>query len=158
MASANKTTARKHPEWLSRQWEKKRQLTAARVEQAVQALKSDGGRVSYAAIREQVHSLCGVWISANTIKRNDLAYRLYLANRLPPRARHLPEPLLTRLVESVSAEERRCIQSKVSRLRRDSKDELIAKLVSLERTVAKQKVTENALRGEIIRLATGGAA
>jgi hypothetical protein len=158
MASANKTTVRKHPEWLSPQWEKKRQLTATRVEQAVRALKNDGGVVSYAAIRERVHSLSGVWISANTIKRNDLAYRVYLTNRCPPRIRSLPEPLLTRLVESVPAEDRRSIESKVSRLRRDSKDALIAKLVSLERTVAKQKVTENALRGEIIRLATGGAA
>ena len=158
MALANKTAARKHPEWLSPQWEKKRQLTAARVEQAVQALKNDGGAVSYAAIRERVHSLSGAWISANTIKRNDLAYRVYLANRCSPRIRSLPEPLLKRLVESVPAAERRSIQSKVSRLRRDSKDALIAKLVSLERIVAKQKLTENALREEVIRLATGRTA
>lgn len=158
MALANKTAARKHPEWLSPQWEKKRQLTAARVEQAVQALKNDGGAVSYAAIRERVHSLSGVWISANTIKRNDLAYRVYLANRCSSRIRSLPEPLLKRLVESVPAEERRSIQSKVSRLRRDSKDALIAKLVSLERIVAKQKLTENALREEVIRLASGRTA
>jgi hypothetical protein len=158
MALATKPAVRKRPEWLSPQWEKKRQLTAARVEQAVQTLKSDGGVVSYAAIRERIHSLSGLWISANTIKRNDLAYGFYLANRRAPRLRHLPEPLLTRLVESVSAEERRCIQSKVSRLRRDSKDALIAKLVSLERTIAKQKLTENALREEVIRLATGGTA
>lgn len=158
MALANKVAARKHPEWLSPQWEKKRQLTAARVEQAVQALKNDGGVVSYATIRERVHSLSGVWISANTIKRNDLAYRVYLANRCSPRICSLPEPLLTRLVESMPAEERRSIQSKVSRLRRDSKDALIAKLVSLERIVAKQKLTENALREEVIRLATGRTA
>ena len=158
MALANKTAARKHPEWLSPQWEKKRQLTAARVEQAVQALKNDGGAVSYAAIRERVHSLSGVWISANTIKRNDLAYGIYLANRRSPRIRGLPEPLLTRLVESVPAEERRSIQSKISRLRRDSKDALIAKLVSLERIVAKQKLTENALREEVIRLSTSRTA
>jgi hypothetical protein len=46
------------------------------------------------------------------------------------------------------------MQSKVSRLRRDSKDALIAKVVSLERMVAKQKLTENALREEVIRLST----
>ena len=154
MALANRKAPRKHPDWLSSQWEKKRHLTAARVEQAVQALKNDGGAVSYAAIRERVHSLSGVWMSANTIKRNDLAYGIYLANRRSPKIRSLPEPLLTRLVESVPAEERRSMQSKVSRLRRDSKDALIAKLVSLERIVAKQKLTENALREEVIRLST----
>ncbi len=68
MALVNNAAAgRKSPEWLSPQWEKKKQLTAARVEEAVQALKGDGGVVSYAAIRERVHSLSGVWISANTI-------------------------------------------------------------------------------------------
>jgi hypothetical protein len=158
MALANRTAIRKHPEWLSPQWEKKRQLTAARVEEAVQALKGGGGVVSYASIRERIHSLSGVWISANTIKRNDLAYQIYLANRRPPRNRCLQEPLLARLVEAVPREERRCIQSKVSRLRRDSKDTLIAKLVSLERAVEKQKLAENALRDEVIRLATGGTA
>lgn len=158
MVPANKTSVRKHPDWLSSQWEKKRQLTAARVEQAVKALKNDGEVVSYAAIRERVHSISGVWISANTIKRNDLAYRVYLANRCPPRIRHLPEPLLTRLFVGVSAEDRRSIQSKVSRLRRDSKDALIAKLVSLERIVAKQKLAENALREEVIRLSASRTA
>ena len=159
MAPVNKTAVRrKQPEWLSPQWEKKRQITAARVEEAVQALKRDGDVVSYASIRERVHSLSGVWISANTIKRNDLAYQIYLANRRPPRIPCLPEPLLMRLVEGVPAEERRCIQSKVSRLRRESKDMLIAKLVFLERNVAKQNLAENALRDEVIRLATGGTA
>jgi hypothetical protein len=157
MALANNAAAgRKSPEWLSPQWEKKKQLTAARVEEAVQALKGDGGVVSYAAIRERVHSLSGVWISANTIKRNDLAYQIYLANRRPPRIRCVQEPLLTRLVEGAPEEERRRIQSKVSRLRRESKDTLIARLVSLERTAAKQKLAENALREEVIRLATAG--
>jgi hypothetical protein len=158
MAIAGKAAVRKHPEWLSTQWENKKQLTAARVEQAVEVLKNDGRMVSYAAIRERVHSLSGVWISANTIKRNDLAYKIYLANRCPPRIRRLPEPRLTRLIESVPAEERRCIQSKVSRLRREPKDALIAKLVYLERTVAKQKLAENALREEVIRLVTGRTA
>jgi hypothetical protein len=48
--------------------------------------------------------------------------------------------------------ERRAIQSKVSRLRREPKDALIAKLLLLDQTVGKQKRAENTLREEIIRL------
>lgn len=158
MALVNETAARrKQPEWLRPQWEKKKQITVARVAEAVQALKRDGDVTSYASIRERVHSLSGVWISANTIKRNDSAYQIYLANRRPPKLRCLPEPLLTRLAEGVPAGERRSIQSRVSRLRRESKDTLIAKLVFLERKVAKQKLAENVLRDEVIRLASGAA-
>ena len=47
------------------------------------------------------------------------------------------------------------MQSKVSRLRREPKDALIAKLVSLERMVAKQRDAENRLREEILRLSAG---
>lgn len=95
MVPVNKTAVRrKQPEWLGPRWEKKKQITATRVDEAVQALKRDGDVVSYASIRERVHSLSGVWISANTIKRNDLAYQIYLANRRPPRIPCLPNHFL----------------------------------------------------------------
>ena len=118
----------------------------------MEELRCEDRAVTYASIREKVHALCGAWISSNTIKRNDLAYPIYLEHRRPPRARPRREPLLTRLLAGVPAGERRAAQSKVSRLRRESKDALIAKFVLLEQAVAKQKRAENALREEIIRL------
>jgi len=77
---------------------------------------------------------------------------LYLANRQKPRAASLPPLALRELVENASAEERRSLQSKISRLRRERKDSLVAKLVSLERAVARQREVENRLREEILRL------
>jgi len=100
--------------------------------------------------------LYGLSISPNTIKRNELACRLYLANRRSPKRRQLREPLLIELINSTSDLEKRSLRSKTSRLRRESKDSLIARLISLERTVTKQKTTENLLREEILRLAQAG--
>jgi hypothetical protein len=143
---------RPSPEWLRPQWEQKKRETAARVAAAVKALRGEGQPVTYASIREKVHALSGLRISANTIKRNDLAYPIYMEHRRPPKSRHRREPLLMRLVAAVPGDERRAAQSKVARLRREPKDALIAKLILLDQTVAKQKRAENALREEIIRL------
>jgi hypothetical protein len=143
---------RPSPEWLRSQWEKKKRETAARVAAAVEVLRRENRAVTYASIREKIHALCGVWISANTIKRNDLAYSLYTEHRQTLGAQRRREPLLRRLLEGLPEGERRSIVSKVSRLRREPKDALIAKLILLDQTVAKQKRAENALREEIIRL------
>jgi hypothetical protein len=62
-----------------------------------------------------------------------------------------------RLLAAVPGGERRAVQSKIARLRREPKDPLIAKLIFLDQTVAKQKRAENALREEIIRLHQGKA-
>jgi len=48
--------------------------------------------------------------------------------------------------------ERDQLASKISRLRRKSKDTLIAKLITLERRVRRQTEVENRLREEVIRL------
>ena len=101
--------------------------------------------------------LYGLSISPNTIKTNELACRLYLGNRRSPKRRQLREPLLIELINSTSDLEKRSLRSKTSRLRRESKDSLIARLISLERTVTKQKVAENLLREEILRLAQAGS-
>jgi hypothetical protein len=108
--------------------------------------------VTFESIREVVRSLHGVSISANTIKRNELAYQIYSAHRQKPKVARLPEPALRELVANAAAEERRSLQSKISRLRREPKDALVAKLVSLERAAAKQRDVENRLREEILRL------
>jgi hypothetical protein len=139
-------TERPSPEWLRPRWEEKKRETAARVATAVEALGRENLAVTYASIREKVHALCGVWISTNTIKRNDLAYPIYSKYRQPLKAKPMREPLLSRLLAGVPEIERRAVQSKASRLRREPKDALIAKLILLDQTVAKQKRAENALR------------
>ncbi len=152
MALANNKAERPSPEWLRSRWEQKKRDTAARVAAAVKALRGEGQAVTYASIREKVHVLSGLWISANTIKRNDLAYPIYMEHRRPPKSSRRREPLLMRLLAAVPGGERRAIQSKVARLRREPKDALIAKLILLDQTVAKQKRAENTLREEILRL------
>lgn len=146
-----------HPDWLQPRWERQKRDTATRVEAAVSALQKDGSQVTYASICKRVNSLFGLSISPNTIKRNELAYRIYLANRRPSRKKQFREPLLLQLIDSAVDQEKRSLQSRSVRLRRESKDSLIARLISLERTVTRQKNAENLLREEILRLAQAGA-
>jgi hypothetical protein len=122
---------RPSPEWLRSQWEKKKRETAVRVATAVEVLHRENRAVTYASIREKIHALCRVWISANTIKRNDLADSLYTEHLQTLGAQRRREPLLRRLLDGLPEGERRPIVSKVSRLRREPKDALIAKLILL---------------------------
>lgn len=145
-------TERPVPEWLRPRWEHKKRETATRVAAAIEVLGREDRPVTYASIREQVHALFGVWISTNTIKRNDLAYSIYMDHRQPSKGRPSRRPLLTQLLGSVPEGERRAVQSKAARLRREPKDALIAKLILLDQAVVRQKRAENALREEILRL------
>ena len=145
-----------HPGWLQPRWDRQKRDTATRVEAAVSALQKDRAEVTYASICKRVSILFGLSISPNTIKRNELAYRVYLASRRPPRRKQLRESALMELVDSASGLEKRSVWSKTARLRRESKDSLIARLISLERTVRQQKSAENLLREEILRLAQAG--
>ena len=74
------TSNGKVPEWLRSRWERTKCETAARVRAAVDQLQKQGRDVTFESIREAIRSLHGVSISANTIKRNELAYKVYLAN------------------------------------------------------------------------------
>lgn len=142
----------KVPEWLRSRWERTKGETAARVQAAVDQLRERGRGVTFESIRETIRSIYGMSISANTIKRNEIAYQIYSAHRQKPRVASLPEPALRALLASASAGERRGLQSKISRLRREPKDSLVAKLVCLERAVTKQRDIDNRLREEILRL------
>lgn len=66
------------------------------------------------------------------------------------KARARREPLLRRLLENVPEGESRVVQSKATRLRRELKDALIAKLILLDQTVAKRKHAENVLRNVLV--------
>ena len=61
------------------------------------------------------------------------------------------------LINNASEQEKKSLSAKTLRLRRESKDSLIARLISLESTVTKQRIAENLLREEILRLAQAGS-
>ncbi len=142
----------KVPEWLRARWERTKSETAARVQSAVDQLRERGRGVTFESIRETIRSMHGVSISSNTIKRNELAYQIYSAHRQRPKMASLPQPALRALVANTSDKDRRGLQSKISRLRREPKDSLVAKVIWLERAVTKQRDIENRLREEVIRL------
>jgi len=140
------------PVWLTAVWEQRRTETAARIARAVTKLHSDGCEVTYSSICAAVRAIDGISISPNTIKRNGGAYEIYIAHRPPSLRRCLPEPLLAQTITAASPEEKRPLRSRIQRLRRETKDALIARVLRLEHIVEQQKAAENALRDEIIRL------
>ncbi len=128
------TSKRAVPVWLTAIWEQRRTETAARIARAVAKLHSDGCDVTYSSICATIRAVDGISISPNTIKRNGGAYEIYVAHRRPQRRRCLPEPLLTQTIAAASLEETRRLRSRVERLRRETKDALIARILRLEST------------------------
>ena len=59
---------------------------------------------------------------------------------------------LAQTIMAANPEEKGPLQSRIQRLRRETKDALIARVLRLERIVEEQKAAENALRDEIVRL------
>jgi hypothetical protein len=53
---------------------------------------------------------------------------------------------------SLRSERKRPLRSRIERLRRETKDALIARVLRLEGIVKQQKAAENALRDEVVRL------
>jgi hypothetical protein len=149
------TAKRANPEWLRKSWEQKKNDTATRVRTAVEVLRQHKQAITYEAIRTEIKATCGISISANTIKRNEHAYEIYEANRAYPKSTgQRRNPQLAELFLDAPEKERRAVRSKISRLRRETKDFLIARLITLEKAVAKQRTVENLLREEILRLSS----
>jgi hypothetical protein len=145
--------SRKSPYWLQSLWERKRAETLRRVTAAVRALEQQGKVVTLAAIRETIRELDGVSISTNTIHRNELAYNIYLSHAAVGPARKTPKGgPLSALQRTTPEAQRPALRAKIARLRRTSKDALIAKVMDLERTVEDQLKHENALREELLRI------
>jgi hypothetical protein len=145
------------PEWLRDRWDQQRRTTADRVHRAVTRLRAQGHSITFAAIRDTLKALDGVSISTNTIQRNELAYAIYqqyAPTRTAGRRRHRS---LIALVDSAPANERGSLQATITRLRRASKDELIASLIKLAREVKNQERREHALRDELLRVTIGAS-
>lgn len=139
------------PVWLSDRWERKKAESAQRVLTAIELLKAERRTVTIRAIREKVTTVLGVPFSSNTIRRNEAAYALYVSSREPPRQHGGRDAGLRDLYARTPEAERPRVHAKVARLRRESKDRLIARLIALERSVAMQAEVENRLREEIVR-------
>ncbi len=60
--------------------------------------------------------------------------------------------MLTALQKATPDANRAALRAKIARLRRQSKDMLIAKVLELETAVANHSKRENALREEVLRL------
>jgi hypothetical protein len=144
--------AGRNPEWLHKLWKRKRRETAKRVAAAVSRLVAKGKPVTIETIRSTVKALSGVSISANTIYRNEAAYGAYQKHHTEPQRRATRETSLSQLLRDAPTNQRTSLRAKINRLRRESKDALIAKLIRLEDAAQQHNARENNLREEILRL------
>ena len=142
----------RNPEWLNKRWEEKRQQTADRVSAAIGHLQKQGLTVSIAAICHAVQELFGFSMAPSTIKRNELAFANYVAAR-----KHVSyvgvRGTTLELLASAPADGRPKLRAKIRRLRRETKDELIGRVLKLEETVGQQRQLECKLRDEIVHAA-----
>lgn len=144
--------AGKDPRWLEPLWEKKKADTARRVERAVKEMVRLKKPVTLEGIRNMVKSMFGVSISMNTIQRNEEAYAAYDRHRAARRSAKARDRDLAERLRSVSAKDAANLRARINRLRRESKDSLIARLLHLEEERKLQAKREDALREEIFRL------
>lgn len=147
-----KKRAGRNPQWLRTLWDRKRRETAKRVTAAVRHLVAKGEPVTIETIRSTVKTLSGVSISGNTIHRNEAAYEAYQKHRTEPRRKAPKEASLSQLLRDTPTNQRTSLRAKINRLRRQSKDTLIVKLIRLEGAAKEHDARENNLREEILRL------
>jgi hypothetical protein len=145
----------RNPRWLEPLWDRKRRDTAKRVEGAVRHLVAKGKPVTLQAIRDAVKALFKISISTNTIQRNELAYEVYQKHRTARRNAKVGDVSLAQLRRDTPLQQRAAFRAKINRLRRESKDALISRIIGLEEKVQGQARRENNLREEILRLSLG---
>jgi hypothetical protein len=138
------------PVWLAAAWEVRKKETASCVEAAIRVLRETNQPVTLASIRKEVLLLFGRSLSTNTIKRNEGAYQLYLANRRAPRTTQIKSHLILELYAHAEPARKAAIQARVARLRRHPKDDLIARLMRIEESLIEQMEVANRLREKII--------
>lgn len=152
---ARHKSGRRDLSWLKPMWDRKKQETANRVARAVNHLVKTKQAVTLGAIRETVQLLFNVSISTNTIQRNDEAYAVYLQHRThTPRVR-AKNAALQGVLAGARGERSAALRARIDRLRRESKDALIARIVELEKSAEQHARREDNLREEILRLTLG---
>jgi len=143
---------RTKPSWLEPVWDRKKSETADRVRAAVAKLCDGGHAVTVANICATVKALYGVSISSSTIKRNELAHEIYSRHCGPRASSILPDAKLKQISDGIPDDQKRGFWSKVGRLRRESKERLIARLIEAEEANREQRSIESTLREEIFQL------
>jgi len=146
----NGNRKRMAPVWLATAWEERRKETARRVEAAIGKLREANRPVTLSSIRNEVLHLFGRSLSTNTIKRNEDAYELYLANRRAPRTPQVKPQLILELYKRTGPAKKAAIHARVARLRRHPKDDLIVRLILIEQSLTEQMDVANRLREKII--------
>jgi hypothetical protein len=141
--------------WLEPLWDRKRRDTAKRVEGAVRHLVAKGKPVTLQTIRDAVKALFKTSISTNTIQRNETAYEIYQKHSTARRNAKAGNASLDRMRRDTPLQHRAAFRAKINRLRRESKDDLIFRIIGLEEKVQGQARRENNLREEILRLSLG---
>ena len=149
---AKRENTERNPRWLEPIWDRKRRATAKRVESAVRHLIAKGCPVTLQAIRDAVKTLFKVSISTNTIQRNEMAYEIYRKHSTSRRTAGGGSVSLAQLRRSIPVSQNVAFRAKINRLRRESKDALIFRILELEAKGQGQALCENNLREEILRL------
>jgi hypothetical protein len=140
------------PAWLAPTWEAKKADTLERVKKAINEINREGRSVSLRNITKKAEEMDGRPLSATTIQRNEASYREYLKHRklLPSRQRRGWS--IAEFLEQTPADERRNVQTRISYLRKEKKDDLIAKILSLQMLVEFRDEEALHLREELLRL------
>ena len=143
---------KRNPIWLARAWEEKRHHTAQRVRQAIAALIRRGTVPSLRAISRMAEQIDHAPLSPNTIYRNEKAYELYLETASRRRAQQRRPRALKELCDTASTDSRKSLEARIKHLRRDRKDDLIARLLRLDAMLQQREQEAARLRNEILRL------
>jgi hypothetical protein len=143
---------KRKPVWLEARWKERKQETLTRVKNAVQALLKEGRSVSIRLICDKVREQTGHSLSPTTIKQNSAAYDLYCQHASRKPAIKLKDSALRQLLGNCSKSARPSLQAKVTRLKQVTKEDLIVRLIRLEREVKESKTVENKLRERLIEL------
>jgi hypothetical protein len=143
---------RNSPSWLQPYWQAKREATTKRISAAIASLQEKRIDISLAAICKEIKESGGNSMSPNSIKRNPEAYEIYLRTR-PQLPKKLTKGIeLKALTSDLDGADRRAMHARIARLRKESKDTLIARLIAVEHHRAKQELSEQRLRDQIITL------
>lgn len=147
MAVMNSSHKRKTPEWLRPLWERKNAETAARISAGMQVLLEQNRPVTLGSVQQAILGQSGVKISQSTIQRSE-AYRRQRRSIIRDR----PTAELAAAINDLGPQDRNSLLAKASRLRRDNKEGLIAKILILESALSRQTEVERTLQKEILRL------
>ena len=140
------------PRWLAPTWEAKKADTLERVKKAINEIKHERRSVSLRKITKKAEEMDGRPLSATTIQRNEAAYGEYLKQRKLLPSRRSRGWSIAEFLEQTPANERRNVQTRIRYLRKEKKDDLIAKVLSLQMLVELRDEEALHLREELLRL------